>query len=182
MKVETLILKNLLLSEEYVRKALPFVKDEYFPDLEERVLFDTINKYFQQYSAVPTKEALLIEIGDNKSLSDEQYKNTQTIITSLDDEVSELDWVLDTTEKWCKERAIYLALMESIKIAEGNDGDKSPDAIPSILSELCLYHLTTTSDTITLKTMKTGMNLTTELKTRSPLTLNYLTRLQKVGP
>ena len=75
MKVETLILKNLLLSEEYVRKALPFVKDEYFPDLEERVLFDTINKYFQQYSAVPTKEALLIEIGDNKSLSDEQYKN-----------------------------------------------------------------------------------------------------------
>ena len=135
MKVETLILKNLLLSEEYVRKALPFVKDEYFPDLEERVLFDTINKYFQQYSAVPTKEALLIEIGDNKSLSDEQYKNTQTIITSLDDEVSELDWVLDTTEKWCKERAIYLALMESIKIAEGNDGDKSPDAIPSILSE-----------------------------------------------
>lgn len=135
MKVETLILKNLLQSEEYVRKALPFVKDEYFSDVEERVLFGTINKYFQQYSAVPTKEALLIEIGDNKSLSDEQYKNTQTIITSLDDEVSELDWVLDTTEKWCKERAIYLALMESIKIAEGNDGDKSPDAIPSILSE-----------------------------------------------
>ena len=136
MKVETLILKNLLLSEEYVRKALPFVKDEYFPDLEERVLFDTINKYFQQYSAVPTKEALLIEIGDNKSLSDEQYKNTQTIITSLDDEVSELDWVLDTTEKWCKERAIYLALMESIKIAEGNDGDKSPDAILNLVRAL----------------------------------------------
>ena len=134
-KVENLVIKNLLLDEEYVRKAMPFIKAEYFSELLERNLYNVINKYFTDYSALPTKEALEIEVGQLGNISDEQHKQTIQYIRDIDDEKSEYDWILDTTEKWCKERAIYLALMESIKIAEGNDEKRATGAIPSILSD-----------------------------------------------
>ena len=134
-KVETLILKNLLLDEVFVRKALPFVKGEYFADFLEKQLFEVISKYFTQYDALPTKEALEIEVSQLDSISDEQHKKILAVIRDLDNEKSDPQWIVDTTEKWCKERAIYIALMESIKIAEGNDDSKTPNAIPSILSD-----------------------------------------------
>tara|TARA_B100000902_G_scaffold370414_1_gene395511 strand:+ start:351 stop:1736 length:1386 start_codon:yes stop_codon:yes gene_type:complete len=135
MKVETLILKNLLLTEEYPRRVLPFVKQEYFEDRSDQHLFETIHKYFVKYSAVPTVEALTIEVGKISTLSDDQFKQITQTLESFDKETTELEWLLDTTEKWCQERAIYLALMESIKIADGSDQKKGPDAIPSILSD-----------------------------------------------
>ena len=134
-KVENLILKNLLLDEVYVRKALPFIKLEYFSDFLEKSLYSVISKYFTQYNALPTKEALEIEVGQIDTISDEQHHSILEMIRSIDDEKSDPDWIVDTTEKWCKERAIYLALMESIKIAEGNDKEKTPSAIPNILSD-----------------------------------------------
>ena len=134
-KVENLVIKNLLLDEEYVRKAMPFIKAEYFSDLLEKNLYNVINKYFTDYSALPTKEALEIEVGQLGNISDEQHRQTIQYIRDIDDEKSEYDWILDTTENWCKERAIYLALMESIKIAEGNDEKRATGAIPSILSD-----------------------------------------------
>ena len=135
MRVESLILKNLLLTEDYPRRVLPFIKKEYFQDYTEQVLFDVINKYFVKYSAVATVEALTIEVGKISTLNDEQFKQITQTLSSFDEEITELQWLLDTTEKWCQERAIYLALMESIKIADGSDEKKAPDAIPSILSE-----------------------------------------------
>ena len=135
MKVETLILKNLLLTEEYPRKVLPFIKQEYFEDRTDQVIFDLTSKYFVKYSAVPTVEALTIEVGKISTLSDDQFKQIHQTLESFDKEKTELDWLLDTTEKWCQDRAIYLALMESIKIADGSDDKKSADAIPSILSD-----------------------------------------------
>ena len=135
MKVETLILKNLLLTEEYPRRVLPFIKKEYFEDKTDQILFDITHKYFVKYSAVPTVEALTIEVGKITSISDDQFKQITQTLESFDKEVTELDWLMDTTEKWCQDRAIYLALMESIKIADGSDQKKSPDAIPSILSD-----------------------------------------------
>ena len=135
MRVESLILKNLLLTEDYPRRVLPFIKKEYFQDYTEQVLFDVINKYFVKYSAVATVEALTIEVGKISTLNDEQFKQITQTLSSFDEEITELQWLLDTTEKWCQERAIYLALMESIKIADGSDEKKAPDSIPSILSE-----------------------------------------------
>jgi archaellum biogenesis ATPase FlaH len=134
-KVESLILKNLLLDEVYVRKALPFIKAEYFAEFLQKSLFKVISKYFSEYNALPTKEALEIEVSQLDSVSDEQHHKLVEIIKGIDDEKSDPDWIVDTTENWCKERAIYLALMESIKIAEGNDDDKTPSAIPNILSD-----------------------------------------------
>ena len=134
-EVEQLVIKNLLLDEEYVRKAMPFIKSEYFADTTGKKLFDILSKYFTEYSAIPTKEALVIEVGQIKDISDDQHHEIVKAIGNIDTEKSEFEWILDTTEKWCKERALYLALMSSIKIAEGNDEQRAAGAIPSILSE-----------------------------------------------
>ena len=134
-KVENLILKNLLLDEVFVRKSLPFIRAEYFADPLERNLFEVIHKYFTQYNAIPTKEALEIEVGQLDNISDEQHKNIINIIRDIDEEKSEPDWIVDVTEKWCQDRALYIALMSSIKIAEGNDEQRAAGSIPSILSD-----------------------------------------------
>jgi len=134
-EVEILVIKNLLLDEEYVRKALPFIKAEYFADIIGRKLFEITSKYFSEYNAIPTKEALVIEVGQLDGISDDQHKEIVKSIGDIDDDKSDFDWILDTTEKWCKERALYLALMQSIKIAEGNDEQRAAGAIPTILSE-----------------------------------------------
>ncbi len=134
-KVENLILKNLLLDEVFVRKSLPFIRAEYFNDPLERNLFEVINKYFTQYNAIPTKEALEIEVGQLDTISDEQHKNIVHIIKAIDEEKSEPEWIVDVTEKWCQDRALYIALMSSIKIAEGNDEQRAAGSIPSILSD-----------------------------------------------
>ena len=134
-EVEQLVIKNLLLDEEYVRKAMPFIKTEYFADTTGKKLFDVLSKYFIDYSAIPTKEALEIEVGQLKDISDDQHQEIVKAINNIDTEKSEFEWILDTTEKWCKERVLYLALMSSIRIAEGNDEQRAAGAIPSILSE-----------------------------------------------
>ena len=134
-KVENLILKNLVLDEVFVRKSLPFIKAEYFADPLERNLFEVFHKYFTKYNALPSKEALEIEVGQLGTISDEQHKNILHIIKELDEEKSEPGWIVDVTEKWCQDRALYLALMQSIKIADGNDDQAAPGSIPSILSD-----------------------------------------------
>ena len=98
-------------------------------------MFEVIHKYFTEYSAIPTKEALLIEVGQLSGISDDQHQEIVKAIGDIDTDKSEFEWILDTTEKWCQERALYLALMSSIKIAEGNDEQRAAGAIPTILSE-----------------------------------------------
>ena len=134
-EVEQLVIKNLLLDEEYVRKTMPFIKSEYFAETTGKKLFDILSKYFTDYNAIPTKEALVIEVGQVGGISDDQHQEIVKAIGNIDTEKSEFEWILDTTEKWCKERALYLALMSSIKIAEGNDEQRAAGAIPTILSE-----------------------------------------------
>ena len=134
-EVEQLVIKNLLLEEEYVRKALPFIKSEYFAEFTGKKLFEVVSKYFTEYSAIPTKEALVIEVGQLDGISDDQHNDILKSINNIDTDKSEFEWILDTTENWCKERALYLALMSSIKIAEGNDEQRATGSIPTILSE-----------------------------------------------
>ena len=134
-EVEQLVIKNLLLDEEYVRKAMPFIKSEYFAEFTGKKLFEVVSKYFTEYSAIPTKEALVIEVGQLDGISDDQHNDILKSISNIDTDKSEFEWILDTTENWCKERALYLALMSSIKIAEGNDEQRATGSIPTILSE-----------------------------------------------
>ena len=134
-KVETTILKNLLFNNDYCRKVLPFIKTEYFENLHEKVVFEEICKFVVSYDNLATKEVLLIETEKRTDINEETYKTICDYVSTLENNVSETNWAVDTTERWCRDRAIYLALMESIKIADGQDEKKSRDSIPSILQQ-----------------------------------------------
>ena len=133
--VEFLILKNLLHNEEYVRKVIPFIKADYFEDLTQKIVFEEIFSFVEQYNKPATKEILCIEAEKRSDINDSSFKDVTQLISSLDNEPSEYDWLVNTTEKWCRDRAIYLALMESIQLADGKDDTKGRDAIPTILSD-----------------------------------------------
>ena len=133
--VEFLILKNLLHNEEYVRKVIPFIKADYFEDTNQKVVFEEIMSFVQEYNQPATKEVLCIETEKRQDINDTSFKEITTLISNLDEQPSEFDWLVSTTEKWCRDRAIYLALMESIQLADGKDEQKGRDAIPTILSE-----------------------------------------------
>ena len=134
-KVEFLILRNLLHNEEYVRKVIPFLKSEYFEDTNQRIVFEEILSFIQEYNQPATKEVLCIEVEKRKDINETSFKEVLHLIGCLDDVAVEFNWLISTTEKWCRDRAIYLALMESIHIADDKDEKKNRDSIPSILSD-----------------------------------------------
>ena len=134
-RVEFLVLKNLLHNEEFLRKTIPFIRSEYFQDHNQKIVFEEIVDFVNQYNETPTQEVLSIEIEKRNDINEQSFKELVHLVSNLTEEPQEFEWLCDTTEKWCKERAIYLALMESIQIADGQDDKKSPDAIPSILSD-----------------------------------------------
>ena len=134
-RIEKVILRNLVYNEEYLRKVLPFIEPDYFNERNERVVFEHITKYAAEYNSLITKEVLQIEIEDRRDITQDEAKNIYGTINELEDIECDFEWLSDTTEKWCRDRAIYLALMESIKIADGQDDKKNRDAIPTILSD-----------------------------------------------
>ncbi len=133
--VEFLILRNLLYNEEYVRKVIPFIKSDYFEDTNQKIVFEEIIKFVEQYNQPATKEVLCIETEKRQDITDESFKEITQLISSLEESDTEFEWLVNTTEKWCRDRAIYLALMESIHIADGKDEKKNRDSIPTILSD-----------------------------------------------
>jgi replicative DNA helicase len=134
-RIETTILRNLLCNEQFYRKVVPFVKPDYFNETHEKVIYEEVWNFASNYELVPTKEVLTINLEARKDLNEEVYQNAVKTIEGLSDESVEFKWLLDTTEKWCKNRAIYLALLESIKIADDSNTKVSKDAIPAILQE-----------------------------------------------
>ena len=134
-RIEEIILRNLLFNEEYYRKVVPFLKAEYYEIYHEKIIYEEIADFASKYDKVPTKEVLTINLQNRNDLTDESFKDSVQAVSNLSDEWVDYDWLLDATEKWCKDRAIYLALMQSIKIADGGDQKISRDAIPSILQE-----------------------------------------------
>ena len=133
--VEFLILRNLLHNEEYVRKVIPFIKADYFENRSQKIVYEEILKFVEEYNKPVTKEILCIEAEKRQDITDGDYKEITQLISSLEEAPTEFDWLVSTTEKWCRDRAIYLALMESIQIADGQDEKKNRDAIPTILSD-----------------------------------------------
>ena len=133
-RIETTILRNLVFNENYSRKVIPFIQPNYFEQRTEKIIFQEIVNFIVKYGSAITIEALNIEVENRTDLSDSEIKEIREITKSLNDFPVDGQWLLDTTEKWCRDRAIYLALMESIHIADGEDEKKNRDAIPSILS------------------------------------------------
>ena len=134
-RIETTILRNLIFNEEYSRKVIPFIQPEYFEQRSEKIVFEEVTKFIVKYGSSITVEALNIETENRIDLTEDEVKQVRDINNSLTDSSADSQWLLDSTEKWCRDRAIYLALMESIALADGQDDKKGRDAIPSILSE-----------------------------------------------
>ena len=133
--VESMIVNSLLFNEGYVRRVLPHLKDDYFEEQTNKILFDEVNKYFSKYDSVPSKEAIGIELETRSDLTGDMYSNILEWLGHCEEEPHEFKWLIDTTEKWCRDRAVYNALLESIQIADGNSKVQTRDAIPSILTD-----------------------------------------------
>jgi len=135
-RIEQTILKNLIQSEEFTRKCVPFIKSEYFADTEERTVFNEIYDYFQKYTKPPTVEALLINLDNNTSLNENIAKGSKTIVEKIGKEKDQTpsDWLIDETEKWCKDRAIYIAVMDSIEVID-KKSQRSTGEIPELLKD-----------------------------------------------
>ena len=133
--IEQIILSNLCYNEEYLRKVIPFLKPEYFSRNEDRIVFNKIATHTENYNAAPSKQALMIAVTDDKAVTESEFSEIQAIVETLDTEEADSQWLLDETEKFCKDRALYNAVMESIGILDGRNKTLSKDAMPSILSE-----------------------------------------------
>ena len=134
-RIELTILRNLFFNEDYTRKVTPFIKSEYFTSRDERILFEEVEKFIIKYKNSPTKEAILIELGKRKDINEDECKSVENLVNGFRDEQVELQWLLDTTEQFCKDRAVHNAVLDGIKILDNKDKKRTPEAIPSILSE-----------------------------------------------
>ena len=132
--IEQTILNNLINNEKFTRKVIPFIKPEYFQDRTQRVTFEHIDDYVRRFNNIPTKEALTIEV-DNSKLSEDQFELCSNLIKDLIIvEKSDEEWLLEKTEKWCQEKAVYNAIMQSIQIIDGKS-TKTTNSLPDILSD-----------------------------------------------
>lgn len=134
-RIELTILRNLIFNEQYTRKVIPFIRSDYFSDRLEKVLFEEISKFINSYNSLITLEVLSIELQNRTDLNEDDFKDLYLIISKLNKDFVDLDWLISTTEKWCRDKAIYLALVQSIHIADGKNDTKTPDSIPGILSD-----------------------------------------------
>jgi len=134
-RIEDTILRNLFCNEQYYRKVVPHLNEEYFQDPVEKIIFEEILQFSGKYNKMPTKEVLRIDLGNRTDLNEETYKQASVKLETLTDEHIDYEWLVDSTEKWCQDRAIYNALLKSVQIADGNDEKLSKDAIPSILQD-----------------------------------------------
>ena len=138
MKLEQTILKNLIYNEEYLRKVLPFIKEEYFSDRTDRAIFNEISKFTESYNSSPTIEALELAIREKRNLTDDELEKCDTCLQEIvkaREEKSKIDWLVDKTEKFCQEKAIYNAVLGSISILDGKDKTQDKGSIPKLLSD-----------------------------------------------
>lgn len=134
--IEQTILAGMIYNEGYVRTVLPFLKEDYFEDQNDRFLYTTIKSYIDEYNGLPTKTALKIAIDASGNLNEERYKQVTSTLESLSyDEKTDQTWLIDTTEKFCQDKAIYNAVRQSILVLDGKVKDLDKGAIPQLLSD-----------------------------------------------
>ena len=125
MRIETQILSNLVTNEEYVRKVIPFLKSDYFTESDDRIVFEKIFEYVGKYNNPPAKSALLIALQDDRKIGEDLYVQCESLINGLNVTEGDDQWLIDETEKFCKDKAVYNAIMDSIQIIDGSDKERS---------------------------------------------------------
>jgi len=134
-RIEQTIISSLFYKEEYTRKVLPFIKEEYFGNRVEQLLFGEVFKFVERYNNLPTKDAMLIELGNRKDINEEELNHLKDYVNQIENIDSDEQWLIETTEKFCKDRAVHNAVLSGIKILDGKDKKQTAEAIPHILSD-----------------------------------------------
>ena len=134
-RIENTIISSLFYREEYTRKVLPFIKEEYFGNRVEQLLFGEIFKFVEKYNNLPTKDAILIEFSNRKDINEEEHQHIKDYVVAMEESEADEQWLTETTEKFCKDRAVHNAVLSGIKILDKKDTKRTPEAIPHILSE-----------------------------------------------
>ena len=181
MNIETTIISNLLHNEEYARKVIVFLKDEYFMDASEKVVFSEIQKFWTKYNNVPSKEALQIAVDEKDDISSTVYEEVHALIEGLGQTDSNREWLLDETEKFCKDKAVYNAIMESIEIIDGKHKKKRNDGIPDLLSDALAVSFDTHIGHDFLEDSDERFEFYHSTEERIPFDIEYLNKITKGG-
>ena len=179
-RVETAVLNSLVHNEEYVRKALPFIQKEYFSDYIEKILYECIFSYIEKYNSPPSIEAITIDL-QKLSLNEQQFKDAQQYISRFQKNEVNMQWLLDETEKWCKERAIYNAIFSGIQIIDGKDDKKTPEAIPDILSKALAVSFDTNVGHDYIEQSESRYDFYHTVEEKVPFDLEFFNKITKGG-
>lgn len=178
--IEKTILNQLATNEDYARKVLPHLKSEYFTELSSKTVYELIQEYVDSYNQVPNKTVLLVELDKKDKLSEEIYKQAKLTILEMESQSGEIKWYVDTTEKWCQERAVYNAIMNSIQIIDGK-AQQSPGAIPKLLSDALSVSFDTTIGHDFLEDAETRYDYYHRVEEKIPFDLDYFNKITRGG-
>ena len=182
MTIDRTILANLIHNEEYLRKVLPFCDKKYFQDLTERTVYEVIDEYVAKYNNAPSKEALQIDLSERNNLSEDQFKNARELINDLTrDEDTDLDWLMDQSEKFCQEKAVYNAIMDSIKILDDKTGSQQKGSIPEILSNALAVSFDSHIGHDFIEDAEERFDFYQRKESRIPFDLDYFNKITKGG-
>ena len=180
--IEKTILSNLILNEQYARKVLPFIKDEYFKDSSDRTIFDLIDKFCKKYNSFPTKEALIVDLTNKDDLTEDQYKVCEGIIKDLTvDKSTNSDWLVEQTEKFCQDQALFNAISKSIQLMNGDKGNLSKGSIPEILSEALSVSFDTHIGHDLIDDWESRFELYHTKENKIPFDLDFFNKITKGG-
>ncbi len=179
--IEKTTLSHLIWNEDYSRKVIPFIKEEYFTDKNDKVIFQEILKFIQKYNKTPTTTSIAIEIDNRKDLSESQFKEIKETILSFEKEDVDINWLCDTTENWCKEKAIYNAIVDGISIIEGRDKNRKPDALPTLLTDALAVSFDNRVGHDYLKDSTERFDYYHKVEERIPFDLEFFNKITKGG-
>ena len=182
MRLEEVIFSNIIHDEEYARKVIPHLKDEYFHDYVDCKIFQLIDHYINKYNRVPSKDALLIDLENLVGLNEESFKNAKIRISSLTKTSNnDKDWILDQTEKFCQDKALYNSIRESIKILEDKSGDASKGSIPGLLQNALGVSFDTNIGHSYTEDFESRYDFYHKVEEKIPFDLDYLNKITKGG-
>ena len=175
------ILENLIHNEDYARKVLPFIKEEYFADRNEKIVFSEIVSFSEKYSRFPTLTSLEVELDSRKDLTEQNYKDIKEVVNSLTEDKVDQEWLIDTTEKFCKDKAIYNAVVDGISIIEGRDSKRKPDALPSLLTDALAVSFDNRVGHDYIEDASSRFDYLHRKEERIPFDLEYFNKITKGG-
>ncbi len=179
-RIENTIIKNLIQNETYTRKVIPFIKSEYFTESSERLVFEEISNYFDKYTKSPTVEALLINLDNVNSKGDAIVKSSKQLVENIKTDDTPLDWLIDETEKWCKDRAIYIAVMDSIEVLD-EKSKRSTGEIPDLLKDALSVSFDTHIGHDQLEDADERFEFYNTEEEKMPFDLEYFNKITKGG-